>query len=173
MAETKEHPFIAYLESLASEQNRGKLAALRRGLGQPAGTVADMYPYVVPWLPVKVSHQEEAAYYLIASLFAFHPESTPEGNLGSHLARTIADEQGRQAVERRFMALLNAHPDDLDVALRQVISFLRSKDQPINWRQLLRDICNWNHPERFVQKNWANSFWSRRTAEESPAQASA
>jgi hypothetical protein len=32
---------------------------------------------------------------------------------------------------------------------------------------LLRDIRNWDHPDRFVQKNWANAFWRQ------PARASA
>ena len=33
---TKERPFVTYLESL--REDRGALAALRRGLGQPPGT---------------------------------------------------------------------------------------------------------------------------------------
>ena len=52
-----------------------------------------------------------------------------------------------------------AHPDDLPFFLRQAVSFLKSKDVPINWHQLMRDINHWNHPDRFVQHNWANAFW--------------
>ena len=43
------NPYITYLLSL--KENRGALAALRRGLGRPPGTAPEMYPYVVPWLP--------------------------------------------------------------------------------------------------------------------------
>jgi hypothetical protein len=39
----EQHPFIRYLVSLAERDDRGGLAALRRGLGQPPGTVAETY----------------------------------------------------------------------------------------------------------------------------------
>jgi CRISPR type I-E-associated protein CasB/Cse2 len=68
---TQSQPFITYLESL--REDRGALAALRRGLGQPPGTAREMYPYVVRWLPAEASAQREAAYFLVAALFAYHP----------------------------------------------------------------------------------------------------
>lgn len=40
MDEGTKHPYIIYLESL--REDRAALAALRRGLGQPPGTVPDM-----------------------------------------------------------------------------------------------------------------------------------
>lgn len=154
------HPFVNYLYSLGEKQARGALAALRRGLGQPPGTVAEMYRYVVPWLPKDVSRGEEAVYYLVASLYAIHPKSTPHGNLGEHLARTRKQE-GDEALERRFTALLSAHADDLPDYLRQAVSFLKSKEEPINWDQLFRDLRNWDAPDRRVQKDWARAFWKR------------
>lgn len=118
------HRFILYLQKLADGQGRGALASLRRGLGQPPGTVADMYRYVEPFLGQDARYKE-SAYYLVAALFAFHPKSTDEGNMGAHLAKTRT-ESGEDALERRFTALLAAHPDDLPEYLRQAVSFLRS-----------------------------------------------
>lgn len=159
MAEsTKSHPFVTYLEGLAGD--RAALAALRRGLGQPPGTVADMYPYVVPRLPAGLSRAEEDAFYIIAAAFAYHPLSATEGNFGDHMAASVRSSENQPAVERRFVSLLNAHPDDLADQLRQAISFLRSKEIPVNWHQLLRDVCAWGHPDRYVQRRWANAFWS-------------
>ena len=43
--------FLAYLRGLAKRDDRGALAALRHGLGQPPGTAAEMHPYVVQFLP--------------------------------------------------------------------------------------------------------------------------
>lgn len=158
MAEnTSPHPFVAYLETLV--EDRAALAALRRGLGQPPGTVAEMYPYVVPRLPRGANRSEEDAYYALAALFGFHPSVARTGNLGDHLARTIAADADRAAVERRFVALLKAHPEDLAGQLRQAISFLKSKEVPVNWSQLLLDMCAWDHPQRYVQRRWANAFW--------------
>lgn len=154
---TQPNPFITYLLSL--KENRGALAALRRGLGRPPGTAPEMYPYVVPWLPEKCSQQVEAAYYLVAALFAYHPENTSSGNLGDHLRATITDGGNEQATERRFVALLQSHPDDLPDHLRHAVSYLKSKEQPVNWQQLFEDLLRWDHPQRYVQKRWAGSFW--------------
>lgn len=157
-------PFIAYLQSLAEKQERGALAALRRGLGQPPGTVAETFRYVEPWLGEKRSPAREAAFYLVASLFALHPKTTHQGNMGAHLAQTRS-EGGEDALERRFTALLAAHPDDLPFYLRQAVSFLKSKEVPVNWNELLWDLQNWDEkrddPRRSVQKKWASAFWSR------------
>ncbi len=155
------HPFIRYLQKLKADNNRAALASLRRGLGQPPGTVADMYRYVEPFLGQDARYKE-SAYYLVAALFAFHPKSTNEGNMGTHLAKTRT-ESGKEALERRFTVLLAAHSDDLPEYLRQAVSFLKSKDEePVNWNELLRDLQNWGHEDRFVQKKWARSFWGGR-----------
>lgn len=157
--EEKTHPFVSYLET--RREDRAVLAALRRGLGQPPGTVADMYRYVVPWLPVNAPRQREAAYYLIAALFAYHPAAGGQGNMGRHFAATCDPQGENTAIERRFTALLAAHSDDLDFNLRQAISFLRSKEVPVNWHRLLTDVLAWGHPDRYVQRQWAQSFWGR------------
>ena len=159
------HNFVDYLETLA--EDRAALAALRRGLGQPPGTVPDMYPYVVGRLPQDVypNSWTEQTYYLIAALYALHPDSAAEGNLGSHFARTLEPNLDySEAIERRFTALLTAHPDDLHFYLRQAISFLKSKDVPVNWHQLMWHVLTWGNPEKRtrVQKQWAAQFWRRR-----------
>lgn len=159
MSET--HPFVEYLES--KRDDRGTLAALRRGLGHPPGTVADMYRYVVPWLPDDAPPWKEEAYYLVAALFAYHSMEGGAGNMGDHFADTC--EGDNTAIERRFTALLAAHPDDLDFYLRQAVSFLKSNDVPVNWHQLLADVMAWGLPERYVQQNWAGAFWGRSREE--------
>ena len=166
-----EERFIDRLQKLADGQERGALASLRRGLGQPPGTVADMYRYVEPFLGELGSGArfKESAFYLVAALFALHPKSTDEGNMGTHLAKTRTD-SGADALERRFTALLAAHPDDLPEYLRQSISFLKSKDVPVNWNQLIWDLENWekrDDPKYSVQKKWARSFWGGRQSAES------
>jgi CRISPR system Cascade subunit CasB len=147
------------LETLRDD--RGALAALRRGLGQPPGTMADMYRYVVPWLPADAGPRREAAHYLVAALLAYHPAEGGEGNMGSHFARCREPGGDDTALERRFTALLAAHVDDLPTYLRQAISFLRSKEVPVNWQQLFSDLQCWHYENRSVQKDWARAFWGR------------
>lgn len=164
------HPFIRHLQKLADGQDRGALASLRRGLGQPPGTLADMYRYVEPFLgQERGAGYKESAFYLVAALFALHPSSTDFGDMGKHLAATRTD-SGSDALERRFTTLLAAHPDDLPDYLRQAVSFLKSKDEPVNWNQLLWDLQNWDKrddPKYSVQKKWARSFWGSRQSIES------
>ncbi len=155
---TEPSPFVAYLESL--RDNRSALAQLRRGLGRPPGTVPDTYPYVVPWLPPGTRRWHEDAYYLLASLFAYHPAAGGTGNMGNHFRLCLRDAQDATAIERRFMALLAAHPDDLPFFLRQAVSFLCAKEVPVAWNQLLIDLLRWSHPDRYVQRNWAHAFWA-------------
>lgn len=168
MSNQEGHPFIRYLQKLADGQERGALASLRRGLGQPPGTVADMYRYVEPFLGKQErSGLRESAFYLVAALFALHPKSAEFGNMGAHMAKARS-EGGEDALERRFTALLAAHPDDLPDYLRQAVSFLKSKDVPINWNQLIWDLQKWNDDDRRIQKEWARAFWGgRQSAEQS------
>ena len=161
---TQSEAFIGYLES--RRDDRGTLAALRRGLGQSPGTVADMYRYVVPWLSEDTPPSREAAYYTIAALFAYHPDPGGSGNMGRHFAQACDPQADNTAIERRFTVLLATHPDDLDFHLRQAVSFVKSKNVPINWQQLLSDVLAWGYPERYVQRRWARAFWGRRAAEE-------
>lgn len=156
---TREYPFVNYLEG--RRDDRGALAALRRGLGRPPGAAAEMYRYVVPWLPADAPAWREDAYYLIAALFGYHPAAGGHGNMGNHFARARQAGGDDTALERRFTALLAAHSDDLDFYLRQAVSFLKSKEIPLNWHQLLHDVLQWGHPDRYVQQQWARAFWGR------------
>ena len=159
MTETKEHALISYLES--RRDDRAMLAALRRGLGTAPGGAAEMFPYIVPF----VQRWNEDDIYMIAALFALHPASAKRGNMGAHL-RALAREVGDdEATERRFVQLLRMRRDTLEPRLRQQISILKSKDIPVNWHQLIRDVGHWDHPEHFVQRNWARSFWGAGQAE--------
>lgn len=157
--------FTTYLAGLAEREDRGALAALRRGLGRTAGEAVEMYPYVVPWVPRLARPEQERAFYLVATLFAWHPHPWPsdgrpafERNLGASFRR-LADADNRASVERRFVALLNTHAEDLPDRLRQAIGVLKSKDVPVDWAQLLRDLQRWDNPSRQVQRAWARAFW--------------
>lgn len=160
---TLENYFVTYLESLA--EDRAALAALRRGLGQPPGHTPEMHPYVMRFLPKDAypNSWQEQSYYLVASLYGLHPEMGSGQNLGHHFAQTLAGDAERdKATERRFTALLTAHPDDLGFYLRQAVSFLKSKEVKINWYQLMKDVLAWGNPDwqPEVQKRWARHFWN-------------
>lgn len=170
-----EHRFVAFLAGLAEQEDRAALAALRRGLGKAPGEAADLYPYLVPWLPrLPANPWQEDAYYLVASLFGWHPLSWrgAEGdgdrarstNLGVSFARLAGEAEGA-GVERRFVALLNADRDDLPEHLRHGVGLLKAHEVPVDWAQLLHDVQGWGWPSRSVQRGWARAFWGRTSGD--------
>ncbi|NLO07689.1 MAG: type I-E CRISPR-associated protein Cse2/CasB [candidate division WS1 bacterium] len=173
--------FAKYLESLAGRDNRAALAHLRRGLGKPPGTAPEMFPIVVPWTS-SMRDWDADAYYVVAALFGAHPMAAQKGNFGDtcriahgkrRSAHGSADEEGVDSLERRFVAMLNAHPDDLQWHLRHAVELASGAEVPVNWAELLYDLSHWSHPDRFVQRKWANSYWrsgSGENAEEQPTE---
>ena len=150
--QTNKHAFIRFLEDHADD--RAMLAKLRRGLGREPGAVPAVLPYIAPFLGTG----KEADLFLIAPLFALHPLSESEGNMGDHM-RELAGERSSQAAENHFLRLLDTRRDTLEPPLRRAVSMLGERGIRVNWYQLMRDIRNWDHPEHFVQRNWARAFW--------------
>lgn len=157
----RQKTFIGYLRSLAKEdkEDPGALADLRSGLGKEPGEMARVHKHVVPYLPEK--SYDDRWYYVIAMLFGLFPEQRGGYSLGAafRLLRSNSD-----SMEARFVALLNAHPDDLDDHLRHALSLLKANEQPLDWFRLLDDLLQWDHPERHVQLKWARDFY-RKTGE--------
>jgi CRISPR system Cascade subunit CasB len=156
--------FISHLQALAKANDRAALAALRRAWSGEQRDIIGTFRYVGRHLPPYRQAQDN--YVLIAALFAHHPQSCEEGNMGTHFAALrAANPKREQALERRFSAMLRAHPDDLPHHLRTAVDLLKSNEVPIpvNWYQLLWDVRRWGHPEHFVQRHWATAFWGRTT----------
>ncbi len=163
----REERFTDFLEELYERDDRAALAALRRGLGRAPGEASEMHRYVVPRVQGLNVWQEDA-YYITAALFALHPGRSwgasdgakQSTNLGASLGKMARENKESASIERRFVGLLNARTEELPIHLRNVISLLKSKEIPIDWTQLLKDINNWNRESRRVQRDWARAFWS-------------
>ncbi len=169
------HPFVTWLESVRDSNDqaysRSTLAMLRRGSASAPGEDVNVLRYVVPWLPTDAGPWVERPYFTIAPLFALHPLSGGMGNMGSHFRRIQQGKQGEDAIERRFTALLNAHEDELAWHLRQAVSLCKANEVPVNWHALFDAIRGWSHPNRWVQRNWAQSFWGRTVETHKAAEA--
>jgi CRISPR system Cascade subunit CasB len=154
--------FIKHLQTLAKpdQEDRAALAALRRAVSGNPRYIFDTFQYIGAYLPSQPQAQDD--YVLVAALFAYHPQGCEEGNMGAHFAALSAvNPERKQALERRFSAILKAHPDDLAYHLRAAVSLLKSNGIPVNWRQLLYDMRHWGYFDRFVQRDWATAFWGR------------
>lgn len=171
------YDLVARLTELAAREDRAGLAALRRGLGHEPGTVAEMYPYVEPFLTADAPRARVAAFYLVASLFGLHPvhAEAPGGYAARHgfgatlRAIRLRPESPEEdtGVAKRFTALLECDRSALSVHLRHMVTLLRSRAEgaPIDYRQFWRDILAWDAPDRRVQRAWAAGFWGQREEE--------
>ncbi len=152
----RQKTFIGYLLNLAKEgqEDRGALADLRSGLGKEPGQMARVHRHVVPYLPEQ--RYNDRWYYVAATLFGSFPRHQKGRSLGAAFQplRSKSD-----SMDTRFVALLNAHPDDLDDHLRHVVSLLKANDQPLDWFCFLSDLLQWDHPEGHVQLKWARDFF--------------
>jgi CRISPR system Cascade subunit CasB len=157
--------FIDHLHDLEASKDHDALAQLRRGVGKSPGEVPALLVHVVPWLPAAPWPGLEDAYFLIATLFALHPNTglPQRTNLGASFAR-LARAMDSGGAERRFMALLNCDRGELSDHLLSAVTLLRTNDIPVDWRQLLADVLAWQRPQRRVQRAWAAGFWGSMTA---------
>ncbi len=174
LAEPKEKSeFIKHLEGLVRDKNRAALARLRSGLRRKDSRSMEMYPVIGRFLSEKPNRNYENAVFIVAALFAYYPDAkTNAGNLGASL-KELKNKEKKQnpqedsksnPIEKRLVALLNAEADELPDYLRQIVGLLKSKEIPVNWQQLLKDVQYWetndeNSKYESVQKKWARSFW--------------
>lgn len=165
MNEKRESAFIKSLEKLYHDKDRAALAKLRRGLGKKNGT-PDMCKYVVPYIPEETKSYHVDRYFLIASLFALHPEPAIHG---TSMGKVFRDMMGTsESIEKRFENLLAVDAEDLAGHLRQAVSLAKSKNIRVDFHRLFYDIDirNWNRQDRLVQLQWARDFWGYEKAQE-------
>lgn len=151
--------FLGRLRAIRTD--RGKMAALRRGLS-PA-TVMTAWP-VVADLGGDIGPAGESPWVEIAALFATHPEESNARNFGEScraLALTSStDRTLPESDQRRFRRLLACGDvADLSTQLRSWVRLASSKGVSVNYEYLLADILNWPNYSDDIRVKWARSFW--------------
>lgn len=151
------HPLVRYVLDL----DRAALAKLRRSLAFPLGTWPGAFPFVEPFVAAAPRAQRRHA-YLVAGLIAWARADGPgSGDLGEACARLRDSLVSDAAVERRFLALLDADEEGLPHHLRQLVALFAQHRVAPDWSRLLADLKHWSHPDRWVQQRWAKSFYAR------------
>jgi CRISPR system Cascade subunit CasA len=153
--------FVQVLFDPANLGSAKNLAILRSGIYQWPDQISRIHSLITPHIP-EADHDPwcEAVYYLIGTLFAYYPENSDRGNMGSHfrLAGPYGSVQ-EQHIENQFSLLLSSDTQELSMRLQKVVDLLRSKVIKVNWAELFMDLLQWNAPGQPVQKKWANDFW--------------
>jgi CRISPR system Cascade subunit CasB len=101
----------------------------------------------------------------VAGLFAYHPEPTDTGNLGTTCLRL---KKQNQSFDARFQRLLACDRDEICERLRPVILAAKAKGIPVNYQQLFTDLWYWSSR---IKEQWAREYWEAGAGEE-PATAS-
>lgn len=169
-APTRTEAFIDRLDRLVRTGDRGRLAALRRLVASPDRWRPETYAAGIPLLSSTIRPYEEQRWLQVAGLHALWHQgrSLPAAHSGANLGSSMR-ELGRHlsggvepaaAVERRFSVLLAAEDERLVHHLRQAIVQMVSAGVNIDFVRLLEDLGHWDHPDRFVQRRWARSFWA-------------
>lgn len=148
----EEHHFVTWLEKFRGD--RAVRAKLRRGLGKRMGS-PEMYPYVATFLPEK--KQEQEYFFLVASLFALHPDPAPKGRTMGSVFKAL--KENSESIEKRFVIMLGADEEEIGGHLRQAISLAKTKGITIDYHQLLNDLRCWSYDDRRVQLQWAKDYW--------------
>ena len=155
--------FVGSLRRLRND--RGKLAALRRGLSP--STVMDAWP-VVAAMGGQIGQPGESAFVDIAALYASHPEESNARNFGE-TCRRIAQGESKdvpESFERRFRRLLVCgDAGDLAGQLRSWIRLAASKGVGVNYEGLFADLLNWPWYADEIRVKWARSFWQSGEAQ--------
>lgn len=173
MNETKRTPkeraaeFVGALRR--ARNDRGKLAALRRGLTDNPRLHVDAWP-VIASLGGDIG---QPVFVAVAALFASHPEESNARNLGE-TCRRIAQGEGKdiaESFERRFRRLI-ASGDVTDVIdqIRSWVCLAASKNVGVNYESLFADLWNWSWYADDIRVKWARSFW--QSGEPTPSEIS-
>jgi len=155
--------FVAYLIRLR-EQDRGALAELRRSLSFAPGAYPPAYPYVERFVGPErhAADPYRKALYLVAGLFALHPKAGSK-SLAASLGQLMRDRES-ESIEKRFISLLGADPENLSNYLRQVVTLLAADDLGIDYAALLDDLARWLNSYAVdirdqIRQRWARDFY--------------
>lgn len=156
----------AFVGALRRARNdRGKLAALRRGLTDNQQLHVDAWP-VVASLGGDIGNP---VFITVASLFASHPDESNARSFGE-TCRRIALGDSREipdSFQSRFRRLLaSGEVEDVTGQLRSWIRLAASKGVGVNYESLFADLWNWPWYADEIRVKWAKSFWQSGEAAE-------
>jgi CRISPR type I-E-associated protein CasB/Cse2 len=142
---------LAYLRQL--KDDRGAMAELRRALNPAQRHRA--WP-----LLARVGGIGNPRIEAVAGLFAYHPDETTEGNLGTTCRLLLRGE--KDTFDARFRRILSCDREEICERLRPIIFAAKSRGIGVNYEELLTDLCYWGDS---VKARWAKEYWDVPRAE--------
>jgi len=151
-------------------EDRGMLAALRRGLSEATEQYA--WPYIAPHCPMTDPKQRAIWLTVAGAAATLEPLGLAKsglgvGNLGAtmrHLALGDGKQKADDALasfEARFRRLLTCQTvEELCKHLVGVIRAAAAKTKPVDLKKLFWDLQTWeDRNQRDVRVEWAQGYW--------------
>lgn len=160
MNEHEFDPRITTFFNRLEKLDAGERARLKRCAGQTLAEARhEALGLFFRVLPPDVPAFQHDFYFLAASLYPL-TDGSVSGNLGDSL-RQVRKPKFAKGLDRRIEILLDADEAQLPYRLRQAVHLLQSNRIGVNWPQLLKDLLYWTHPNRFVQRRLAQSYFTK------------
>jgi CRISPR system Cascade subunit CasB len=161
----------------AVEKDRAAIASFKRAIGTSVGDSSEAMKNFYKMLPYPIvgNRTKEEIYFMVATLFSY---SKRNGELTFPAAMRIMKDQHllSASMVKRFRVLLdskfdqdaygNLIPGELGRRIKGLLGILKSNNINIDWAELLKDVLNWNHESRYVQKKWARTFFGGQSQTE-------
>lgn len=161
-----------FLQSVSDriKNDNGAKADFKRALSGEAEHIRKVYPVVLPYLGNTSEWEQKQIWIPVACLSVYYPSTQKIGNFG-HSCRGLATATHSEGADRRFRALLDLALTDIQSPLTALVRQMKSKKIAINYPQLLADLRQWEHPNQYIQDQWARAFWGALAQqEEQPVQ---
>lgn len=148
------------------KNDTGAKAAFKRALSGERHHLCKVYPFTIPYL-AGIREQQQDIWIFVACLFTYHDQDfEPAPRSFAQSCLDLHNSSESKGPERRFRALLDTDLVDIQSPITALVRQIKSKKDkkiPIYYPQLIVDLCNWDHPDQFVQDRWARAFWRAET----------
>jgi CRISPR system Cascade subunit CasB len=168
--------------SATADTGGGKatFAKLRRGIGEPPGSMPELWDVTLDGLPESLQSRDGApskgewAVHTALTLYALHQQgkdvhaqsmNAPERGFGRAVRGLVTSEDEESRVKRRFDAVATASSmEELAHHMRGLINLLKSKDIGLDYAMLARDIYQYQFEgsRDHVRLRWGQDFYFRK-----------
>lgn len=159
MKERSINPSVSLFFERLGKLDAGGRARFKRNAGRTLNESAhETLGLFYSLLPRNVPEYQHDLFFLAATLYPL-AEDGGSGDFGTALKRA-KQAKNAKGLDRRIEILLDADETQLAFRLRQAVHFMKSCGVRVDFPLLLQDLLYWTHPDRFVQRQWAQSYFS-------------
>jgi CRISPR type I-E-associated protein CasB/Cse2 len=143
--------------------DNGAKADFKRAMSGEPEHIRKVYRFVLPYVGNASEWEQNNIWIPVTCLSVYYQqpirEAEKQRNFG-HSCRGLATATNSDGADRRFRALLDLALTDMQSPLTALVRQMKSKGIAIDHPKLLADLRQWEHPNQYIQDQWARAFWS-------------